>query len=362
MDIDHIHFYVEDAQVWRDWFVSTFGFRAIARGSNADTLSEVVGLGRICFVLSSARSNASPVASYLQQHPPGVVDVALRVAQLELILKRAAAAKMPLLQPLQSHLQQCWAQVAGWGSIRHTLVEGDGLAPALSHLGTDSTIEWIDFQPVQNPPLLSIDHVVLNVAAGDLEPAVSWYEAALGLHRQQMFAIHTDRSGLCSQVLKHPQGLVQMPINEPASASSQIQEFLDLNRGAGIQHIALEAADVVQSIAQLRQRGLSFLPVPPTYYDDLRQRPGFQLSELQWNAIAREQVLVDWPPDRPEAMLLQAFTQPIFAQPTFFFELIQRQHYQIEQRVEQAKGFGEGNFRALFEAIEREQMKRGSLR
>jgi len=269
---------------------------------------------------------------------------------------------MPLLQPLQSHLQQCWAQVAGWGSIRHTLVEGDGLAPALSHLGTDSPIEWIDFQPVQNPPLLSIDHVVLNVAAGDLEPAVSWYEAALGLHRQQMFAIHTDRSGLCSQVLKHPQGLVQMPINEPASASSQIQEFLDLNRGAGIQHIALEAADVVQSIAQLRQRGLSFLPVPPTYYDDLRQRPGFQLSELQWNAIAREQVLVDWPPDRPEAMLLQAFTQPIFAQPTFFFELIQRQHYQIEQRVEQAKGFGEGNFRALFEAIEREQMKRGSLR
>ncbi|MBD2091785.1 4-hydroxyphenylpyruvate dioxygenase [Microcoleus sp. FACHB-1515] len=361
MYIDHVHFYVEDAKAWRDWFVSIFGFSPIASGLSADTHSEVVGIGRICIVLSAARTEQSAIAQYLRQHPPGVVNIALRVPQLEPVLAQAIAAGMPLLQSIQTRSQQRWAIVGGWESLQHTLIEGDGLAAALAHLGSERSIEFAPVPPSQHSPFLGVDHVVLNVAAGELERAVAWYEAGLGLCRQQVFAIHTDRSALCSQVLKHPQGSVQMPINEPASSSSQIQEFLDHNRGAGIQHIAIATANVVESIARLRQRGLAFLPVPQTYYDELPQRSGFQLLAAQWQAIAREQVLVDWPSDRPEAMLLQAFTQPIFSQPTFFFELIERQRYQVNQRTHQAEGFGEGNFRALFEAIEREQLKRGSL-
>jgi 4-hydroxyphenylpyruvate dioxygenase len=151
----------------------------------------------------------------------------------------------------------------------------------------------------------------------------------------------------------HPDGWVKLPINQPTSANSQIQEFLEVNRGPGVQHIALQTPNIVDAIAYLRQRGLPFLQVPRTYYTQLLHRQGLQLSEAEIQEIAAQQILVDWEENSPEALLLQIFTQPIFEQPTFFFEL-------IERRL-QARGFGEGNFRALFEAIEREQMKRGSL-
>ncbi|HEY9645050.1 MAG TPA: VOC family protein, partial [Chroococcidiopsis sp.] len=200
-----------------------------------------------------------------------------------------------------------------------------------------------------------IDHAVLNVAAGDLSTAIAWYENAFGFRRQQGFTIQTAYSGLSSQVLVHPQGHAQLPINEPISPSSQIQEFLDCNRGPGIQHVALKTDNSLRAIADLRQRGLRFLPVPPTYYGQLRQRADFWLSELQWQAIAAQQLLIDWQP-HSQALLLQAFTQPIFAIPTFFFELIERRPCQLTQNP--AQGFGEGNFRALFEAVEREQRKR----
>jgi 4-hydroxyphenylpyruvate dioxygenase len=147
---------------------------------------------------------------------------------------------------------------------------------------------------------------------------------------------------------------VQFPINEPTSANSQIQEFLDVNQGPGIQHIALQTPQIVKAIAQLRHRGLSFLPIPSTYYTQLRtQHQGLPLSTAELEEIAAQEILVDWHNEASQALLLQTFTQPIFEQPTFFFELIERR--------QEAQGFGEGNFRALFEAIEREQLKRGSL-
>jgi 4-hydroxyphenylpyruvate dioxygenase len=195
---------------------------------------------------------------------------------------------------------------------------------------------------------------VLNVAAGDLERAAAWYKNTLDFESKQTFKIQTDRSALHSQVMVSSNSSVQLPINEPASPHSQIQEFLDVNRGPGIQHIALNTPNIVQAIAQLRPRGLSLLPVPPSYYTQLQQRQGLPLSAVELQEIAQEQILVDWDNTTPQALLLQTFTQPIFGQPTFFFELIERRF--------QARGFGEGNFRALFEAIEREQFKRGSLK
>jgi 4-hydroxyphenylpyruvate dioxygenase len=322
MNIDHIHFYVEEARHWRDWFVQVFGFRSTACRCNDHTQTEVVESGTVCFWLSSALSPESPVAQYLQRHPPGVVDVAFQVDDPRLLAK---------------------GQVAGWGDLRHSLVaKSERRKSTAAHVQT-------------------IDHIVLNVAQGELAAAIAFYEETFGFQRQQSFAIRTDRSALCSQVLIHPHGSIKFPINEPATDRSQIQEFLDWNRGAGIQHLALGTENIVTAIAQLRQRGLSFLPVPSLYYDELRQRQGFPLAEAEWQAIAQQAVLVDWQPDRAEALLLQAFTQPIFAQPTFFFELIERRLYWNGQKYEAANGFGEANFRALFEAIEREQMKRGSL-
>ncbi|WP_072016038.1 VOC family protein [Leptolyngbya sp. KIOST-1] len=181
--------------------------------------------------------------------------------------------------------------------------------------------------------------------------------------------VDTPHSGLRSQVLAHPQGKAQLPINEPATANSQVQEFLDHNRGGGVQHVALHTTDIVQTVGQLRAGGVRFLAVPPSYYETLRRRPGYSTQddmEGDWlrqreAAIAQLEILVDWEPHRPQARLLQTFTQPLLNIPTVFFELIQRQVVQVQEEAVQAQGFGERNFQALFEAIEREQLKRGSL-
>jgi 4-hydroxyphenylpyruvate dioxygenase len=200
--------------------------------------------------------------------------------------------------------------------------------------------------------ITAIDHLVLNVGVGELETAVNWYQKIFDFQPQQSFQIKTDRSGLHSQVMISPHGNIQLPINEPASPSSQIQEFLDVNRGAGIQHIALMIPDLVNAISRFRGAGLSFLSVPQNYYFQLQQRHKFSLSTEELQAISDQEILVDWHEDAPLGeLLLQIFSQPIFSEPTFFFEFIERRSL--------ARGFGEGNFLALFQAIEREQIKRG---
>ncbi len=156
----------------------------------------------------------------------------------------------------------------------------------------------------------------------------------------------------------HSQGKVQFPINEPASTNSQIQEFLDINQGSGIQHIALKTSDLVQKVNFLKQRGLSFLTVPDEYYLQLQKRWIDQPLLFNWEALKSNQILADWEAVNPEAMLLQIFSQPIFEKPTFFLEFIERKFCTIGGEIRQAQGFGEGNFRALFEAIEQEQIKR----
>ncbi len=373
MKLDHIHFYVEDATASRDWFVNHMGFQSLASGASRDSLTTVVKSGAVYIVLSSPLTSASPVAQFLRLHPPGVADIAFVVSDLEGVMERAVANGAKVLQPVQQQqlAQGCWkwAKIAAWGSLTHTLIERLGNTPLLP-VFADSEITTEFFSPTQQQgattrglPLhrtsdsglfSGIDHVVLNVATGDLERALSWYEEVLGFQRQQKFMIETENSGLRSQVMVHPASGVQFPINEPTSANSQIQEFLDVNQGPGIQHIALQTPQIVKAIAQLRHRGLSFLPIPSTYYTQLRtQHQGLPLSTAELEEIAAQQILVDWHNEASQALLLQTFTQPIFEQPTFFFELIERRR--------EAQGFGEGNFRALFEAIEREQLKRGSL-
>jgi len=355
MQIDHVHFYVEDLGHWQDWFDRCLGFQVVQAALPRDsvTYSATVIAGTIRLQLSQPSSSNCPVADYLAQHPPGVADLAFRVSNIEAILCQATQLKAKIWRSLTWIVDQTGpyktACIQGWGALRHTLIERSPL---------DTT--WGDGAMIDTPDWLGIDHVVLNVERGDLERAVSWYERLFGFQRRQNFAIQTSHSALCSQVLFHPKSGFQLPINEPASASSQIQEFLDWNRGPGIQHIALRVSQILPLIARLRQNGIAFLPVPKNYYSQLGQRRGFALEASEQEAIAQQEVLVDWRLDCPDALLLQAFTQPIFEQPTFFFELIERRTCLSSQRL--AEGFGEGNFRALFEAIEREQIKRGSLK
>lgn len=352
MRIDHVHFYVEDAEASRDWFVQHLGFEPVARGvKNSHTCTEVVRNGGVYFVLSSPLTRQSCVANFLAQHPPGVADIAFCVDNIEALMRRAIAHGAKVLQPIQHYnggkqfIQ--YGKIAAWENLNHTLIERRYAIPTKSDNQSEPQTPQSGFT------FSGIDHVVLNVAAGDLERAVDWYKRTLGFQTKQAFKIQTERSSLHSQVLMSADRQVQLPINQPASANSQIQEFLDVNRGSGIQHIALRTNNIVPTVAQLRAWGLAFLPVPPSYYSQLQQRPGLPLSAIELAEIAQQEILVDWQDSDPRALLLQIFTQPIFGEPTFFFEL-------IERRL-QAPGFGEGNFRALFEAIEREQIKRGVL-
>ncbi|MDZ8222439.1 4-hydroxyphenylpyruvate dioxygenase [Nostoc sp. ChiVER01] len=350
MKIDHVHFYVEDAKVWRDWFVHHLGFQAVAdRSISFHTCTEVVKSGAVCFFLSSPLLPTSPVAEFLRQYPPGVADVAFAVEDVEGAIALAQKHGATILQPTQerqvgTEFLKC-GKIAAWGGLTHTLIERS-LVFDKGQITNDNTFT-------------AIDHIVLNVAVGELENAVAWYENILDFQPQQAFKIKTNRSALHSQVMVSHNGSVQLPINEPASKNSQIQEFLDVNRGPGIQHIALRTTNLVSAIAKFRASNLSLLSVPQSYYTQLKQRPGLPLSPLELEAIAQQEILVDWQESTPleggniAPLLLQIFTQPIFEQPTFFFEFIERRY--------QAQGFGEGNFRALFEAIESEQIKRGTL-
>ncbi|MGD1909846.1 MAG: 4-hydroxyphenylpyruvate dioxygenase [Rivularia sp. (in: cyanobacteria)] len=351
MRIAYVHFYVENAKTWHDWFVHHLGFQTLddyaltpsfpGRGDKAShTHTEVVKSGSVYFVLSSAISSISPIAEYLRQHPPGVVDVAFEVENLSAIITLAKAYGAKIIQPVEHKLGIKQAKIIAWGGLCHTLLEKQLSEKIIENYSS-------------SPPIQGIDHIVLNVAVGDLKPAVAWYKNILGFQPQQIFNIQTPLSALHSQVMVSPDGSIQLPINEPATPNSQIQEFLNANRGAGIQHIALQTSDIISHIAQFRNRGVCFLPIAQSYYCHLQQQTNLPLKPNELKNIAKQKILVDWKEDFPNALLLQIFTQPIFPQPTFFFEFIERR--------ECARGFGEGNFRALFEAMELEQIKRGSL-
>ena len=358
MEFDHIHFYVEDAKNSRNWFTEKLKFEAAGQLIQADTHTEVVKNGSVLFLLSSPLSPLSDAAEHLRYHPPGVIDVAFKVNHLDKIVNQIRAKGGKILQPIQTHNLGAevlkWATVLGWGGLRHTLVERQKKIE-------EKVIPRIPFL-IKNTPssiaLEGIDHVVLNVEAGELRTAITEYQNLFELQPQQSFNIRTLRSGLHSQVLNSSQGSVRFPINEPTSNTSQIQEFLDYNKGSGIQHIALKTNHIIHTVTQLIQQKLPFLSVPESYYHKLKKREIDTYLKQNWNKLKASQILMDWEDSNSEALLLQIFTQPIFNQPTFFFEFIERRLARIKGKMIQAQGFGEGNFQALFEAVEQDQMKR----
>ena len=404
MHFHHLHFYVKDAAFWQDWFTAKLAFQAVNnqpigsqlrphsaadrsaadRAATGQTAIASTAINSAAIASTADRSvgetasyrtlkqgdievrlsdpTSSPEAEqYLQQHPPGIADLALATNTFEAVLAQAVAQGAKLTRNVSGIVGQRQCQLQGWGSLRHTLIEVADRSSDQTLRSMHSAIATQQARTApQTPSLLSsIDHAVLNVAKGQMEVAARWYQRVFGLAQGQRFEITTARSGLCSQVLVHPHGSLQLPINEPSSTNSQIQEFINHNRGAGIQHVALKTLDAVGAIARLRQRGLDLISVPATYYEDLRHRPHCPL--LDTSAASAQQLLLDWAASGKQGALLQTFTKPIFPEPTFFFEIIERGTYAENGQIKSAQGFGEGNFQALFEAIERAQLERGSL-
>ena len=336
------------------FYRSAFGFSQTARlgleTGVRDHTSHLLEQGNIRLVVTAPLEDSGPVAAFVRRHGDGVRDVALEVADavraFELAVSRGAE---PAIEPQESsdeHGTVRRAAVRTFGDNIHSFVEvGDYRGPFLPGY-VNEVITGVSVG------LLAVDHVVGNVAEGQMQTWAGWYQRVMGFEPIIRFDdrdISTRYSALRSVVMADDHSAFKHPINEPAAGSrpSQIQEYLDYHGGAGVQHLALLTADIVATTAALRRNGVQFLTVPDTYYEALGDRVGEVDESL--DDLRRLGILADRD-DR--GYLLQLFTRPLQDRPTFFVEIIQRKGSQ---------GFGKGNFRALFEAIEREQAARGNL-
>jgi 4-hydroxyphenylpyruvate dioxygenase len=330
-----VEIYVHDATHWRDWFES-IGFQAIGQYTDGLTQSYALANGGVLFLVSEGLSDKSPVAEFLHDHPQGVAEVGIGVHDWKALKKKVAHFLLPARFPET-------LRIATPAGITLSFTQG---LPALPSGFTSFPISFTSIEMSNSSILFEIiDHIVLNVTLENFDAVCNWFHRILDLKPERFFEISTARSALKSFVLNDPPRHIRIPVNAPLSTNSQIQEFLDAHRGAGVQHIALRTRDIAHSVQQLSNKGIAFLDAPETYYDHLDIR-GIDTNQLQ-----RLNILIDQ--DETGDHLLQIFSKPLFEEPTLFFELIERQG--------KACGFGEGNFQSLFEAIEREQQLRGTL-
>jgi 4-hydroxyphenylpyruvate dioxygenase len=354
---DHLEYYVGNAKQAAFYYRHAFGFQPLAYAGpetgQRDRASYVLRQGKIILVLTTPLAPSGPIADHIYQHGDGVKTYAITVedatqAWQETTKRGAQSAFEPqVLEDAQGRV--VLSAIKTYGDTLHVFVErkdyGGIFMPGYK--------AWNP--PGQNPSevgLLFVDHCVGNVGWGEMNTWVNFYARVMGFQQLVSFDdqdISTEYTALMSKVMSNGDGRIKFPINEPAEGrkKSQIEEYLDFYRGPGIQHVAMATNDIVSTINELRRRGVEFLEVPATYYDDLLERVGNIDEDV---AILRElRVLVD---RDDEGYLLQLFTKPVEDRPTLFYEIIQRKG---------AKSFGKGNFKALFEAIEREQELRGNL-
>lgn len=354
---DHVEWWVGNARAFAGFLQGAFGFEVVAYAGPetgvAGRASYVLRQGAICFVVTGALSPASPIAAHVRAHGDGVRDLAVTVpdaaAAYEAALARGAVGLRAPWSEVDAGGKVVRATVATYGDTQHTFVERHAysgpFAPGFSDRDLPRRPGW------PSVGLRQIDHCVGNVAKGELGHWVDFYRHTMGFEQLVHFddeQISTSYSALMSTVVWDGSKVV-LPINEPADGlrKSQIQEYLDFYGCPGVQHLAMRTDDIVLAVTALRRRGVRFLRVPDDYYADARRRLG-DLA-LPWSDLQRLGILVDRDQD---GHLLQVFTETVTDRPTVFFEIIQR---------EGARGFGAGNFKALFEAIEREQARRGNL-
>ncbi|ERF72239.1 4-hydroxyphenylpyruvate dioxygenase 1 [Endocarpon pusillum Z07020] len=376
---DHVHWYVGNAKQAASYYMTRFGFRLVAyrgleTGSRA-VASPVVSNGHVTFVLTSplrSRDRAegfgreesallAEVHEHLSRHGDGVKDVAFEVDDVEAVFHGAVAKGAGVVsQPRVLGDKEGEVKVATiktYGDTTHTLVErgsyrGSFLPGYRSEVGKVDALTR--FLP--EVELEAVDHCVGNQDWGEMEEVCEYYERCLGFSRFWSVddsQVCTEYSALKSVVMASPNEVVKMPINEPAKGKkrSQIEEYVDFYSGAGVQHIALRTRDIIRDVTNLKARGVEFIQVPDTYYDMMEKRLKKQSMVLQedWDTLRRLHILVDFDSD---GYLLQLFTKHLMDRPTVFIEIIQRNNF---------NGFGAGNFKSLFEAIEREQELRGNL-
>jgi 4-hydroxyphenylpyruvate dioxygenase len=355
---DHLHWWVGNARHAAQLFVAGFGFEVVAHAGPEtgarDRQSYVLRQGGVCFVVTSPLTPDGELADHVARHGDGVRDVAYAVADCAEAHRRAVArggeSVAPPTRQEDEHGRVVLAAVRTYGDTLHGLVERGGYAGPFLPGYEEASMPVRVGAPVG---LTGIDHVVANVGDGELDRWVAWYEQVWGLSPQQRFdeeAISTEFSALRSTVVSNG-GRVVQPINEPAEGRrrSQIEEYLDYYGSPGVQHVALRTDDIVATVAALQDRGIRFLRVPDTYYDEAPARMAGLGADLPWDRLAELGILVD----RDEhGSLLQVFTEHVASRPTVFLEIIQRSG---------AQGFGEGNFKALFTSIEAEQSRRGNL-
>jgi 4-hydroxyphenylpyruvate dioxygenase len=355
---DHIEFYVGNARQAAVYYQATFGFVPVAYSGLEtgvrDRTSYVMQQGKIRFVLTTALTPDSPIAQHVLLHGDGVKDIALQVPDAEKAYKEALArGARSAMEP--TVLKDDFGQVKRsaiytYGETLHSFIERDDYAGVF--LPNFVAVEATDTQRARGSGLAAIDHVVGNVELGKMNDWVKFYEDVMGFKQMIHFtdkAISTEYSALMSKVMEGGHGKIKFPINEPAvgKKKSQIDEYLEYYRGPGVQHIAMITGDIIETVRKLQAQGVEFIKGVPTYYDELEGRVGKIDEPIE--ELAKLGILVDRDDD---GYLLQIFTRNVQDRPTVFFEVIQRKG---------ARGFGEGNFKALFEAIEREQALRGNL-
>ncbi|NND70680.1 MAG: 4-hydroxyphenylpyruvate dioxygenase [Rhodothermales bacterium] len=354
---DYIEFYVGNALQSAYFYRAAFGFNITAYSGletgSRDRTSYLLTQGKVRFVLTSALAPESPIADHVKAHGDGVRDIAFWVDDAEAAFDNTVErGATPVHRPERiedEHGHITRASIRTYGDTIHTFVDRHNYS-GLFMPGFEAT-DRIDF-PSEPVGLEYVDHCVGNVDLGDMNKYVKFYADVMGFRQLVSFDdkdISTEYTALMSKVMANGNERIKFPINEPAQGKkkSQIEEYLDFYRGAGVQHIAIATNDILHTVSLLRQRGIQFLSVPGSYYDVLLERVG-EIDE-DVSMLAELGVLVD---RDDEGYLLQIFTKPVQDRPTVFYEIIQRKG---------ARSFGKGNFKALFEAIEREQARRGTL-
>ena len=358
---DYVEFYVGNAKQAAHFYKTAFGFQSLAykglETGSKDKVSYVLVQDKIRLMLTTPLNSKSPINEHIVKHGDGVKIIALWVedarSAYEETTKRGAKSYLEPTVETDEFGEVVKAGIYTYGETVHMFVERK------NYKGTfmPGFKKWeSDYNPTP-VGLKYIDHMVGNVGWNQMDVWVKWYEDVMGFENFLSFddkQIHTEYSALMSKVMSNGNGRIKFPINEPAKAAkrSQIEEYLDFYEGAGVQHIAVATDDIIETVSQLKARGIEFLPPPPqAYYDDIPNRLG-EHRDMMKEDIGELQKLSIMIDADEEGYLLQIFTKPLEDRPTLFFEIIQRMG---------ARGFGAGNFKALFESIEREQEKRGTL-
>jgi 4-hydroxyphenylpyruvate dioxygenase len=352
--IHHVEFWVGNARQASYFYRRGFGFSQVAYAGletgRRDQTSHVLAQGRIRFVLTTPLLPDSPVSDHVRRHGDGVRDIAFHVDDadraFEEAVRRGARAAVEPRELRDEHGGVRHAAIHTYGDTLHSFISfRDYAGPFLPGFVERAV-------PGEDLGLLRVDHIVGNVGLGEMNEWAEWYRRVLGFERFVSFDdkdISTEYSALMSVVMADDSQAIKFPINEPAQGrkKSQIDEYLEYYRGPGVQHVALQVTDILETVARLRRNGVEFLRVPDSYYASLAPRVGEITESIE--RLQQLAVLVDRDQD---GYLLQLFTRPVQDRPTVFIEIIERKG---------SRGFGKGNFRALFEAIEREQALRGNL-